>query len=77
MVSRYETGITISRGVEAMRTWLLKLEAMAAAVAFAEQGEWKMAQGIMDEADREQAQRQHIGGQRKDQRSRKQGSYRV
>ncbi len=41
-----------------MRTWLLKLEAMAAAVAFAEQGEWQMAQGIMEESDRERAQRQ-------------------
>ena len=60
-----------------MRTWLLKLEAIAAAVAFAEQGEWQMAQGVMDEADRERAQRQNLGGQRKDQRPRKQGSYRV
>ena len=65
MVSKYETGITISRGVETMKTWLSKLEAMAAAVAFAEQGEWKMAQGIMDDADRERAQRQHVGGPKK------------
>ena len=60
-----------------MRTWLAKLEAMAAAVAFAEQGEWQAAQGIMDEADRERAQKQTQLGRRKDQRTRKQTNYRV
>lgn len=60
-----------------MRTWLSKLEAMAAAVAFAEQAEWRMAQGIMDEADRERVQKQNHLTRRQDQRARKQTNYRV
>jgi hypothetical protein len=30
--------------------WIRKLEAMAAAVAFAEQGEWRMAGSILEES---------------------------
>jgi hypothetical protein len=33
-----------------MRTWLQKLERMAAAVAFAEEGEWQMASGILQDS---------------------------
>jgi len=33
-----------------MLSWIRKLEAMAAAVAFAEQGEWLMASSILDES---------------------------
>ncbi|MCL5123812.1 MAG: hypothetical protein M1511_04795 [Deltaproteobacteria bacterium] len=32
-----------------MRTWLQKLERMAAATAFAEEGEWQMAQSVIEE----------------------------
>jgi len=32
-----------------MRYWLQKLEAMAAAVAFAEEGEWRTARSILNE----------------------------
>ena len=35
-----------------MRTWLQKLERMAAAAAFAEEGEWQMARDILQESER-------------------------
>ncbi len=35
-----------------MRTWFQKLEKMAAAVAFAEEGEWKMASSLLQEPER-------------------------
>ncbi len=35
-----------------MRTWLQKLEKMAAAAAFAEEGEWQMARGVLQEPER-------------------------
>ncbi len=35
-----------------MRTWLQKLERMAAAVAFAEEGEWQMASGILQDSEK-------------------------
>ncbi len=33
-----------------MRTWLQKLERMAAAAAFAEEGEWQMARDVLQES---------------------------
>ncbi|MGC8660028.1 MAG: hypothetical protein ACP5U1_13240 [Desulfomonilaceae bacterium] len=35
-----------------MRTWLQKLERMAAATAFAEAGEWQMAKSMVDESEK-------------------------
>ncbi|MBI4964039.1 MAG: hypothetical protein HY913_12240 [Desulfomonile tiedjei] len=35
-----------------MKSWRKKLEAMAAAVAFAEAGEWQTARTVLEEADR-------------------------
>jgi len=40
-----------------MRTWLQKLERMAAAVAFAEEGEWQMARGILQDSEKRPAAR--------------------
>jgi hypothetical protein len=41
-----------------MRNWLRKLEAMAAAVAFAEEGEWQMARSILPVSDQRAAKRE-------------------
>ncbi|MBI5248330.1 MAG: hypothetical protein HY912_02445 [Desulfomonile tiedjei] len=41
-----------------MRGWIRKLEAIAAAAAFAEQGEWQMARSILHESEKRTAQRQ-------------------
>ncbi len=35
-----------------MRTWLQKLERMAAAAAFAEEGEWQMARDVIQESEK-------------------------
>lgn len=35
-----------------MRSWLKRFEVMAAAVAFAEEGEWQEARGILNETRR-------------------------
>ncbi|AFM23442.1 hypothetical protein [Desulfomonile tiedjei] len=35
-----------------MRNWLKRFEVMAAAVAFAEEGEWQEARGILNETQR-------------------------
>lgn len=40
-----------------MRTWLQKLEKMAVAAAFAEEGEWQMARGILHESEKRSAAR--------------------
>ena len=59
-----------------MRNWLRKLEAMAAAVAFAEEGEWRMAESIIENAEPKREKKSAELSQRRDQRARKQ-SYRV
>jgi hypothetical protein len=59
-----------------MRNWLRKLEAMAVAAAFAEEGEWKMAESVMEDAEPKRAKNSAELSQRRDQRARKQ-SYRV
>ncbi|MDR3605468.1 MAG: hypothetical protein P4L38_12620 [Syntrophaceae bacterium] len=41
-----------------MRTWLQKLERMAAAAAFAEEGEWQMARDILQESERRSVARE-------------------
>jgi hypothetical protein len=40
-----------------MREWLRKLELVAVGVAFAEQGEWRMAQSVVNECNRRPAKR--------------------
>ncbi len=35
-----------------MRTWFQKLERMAAAAAFAEEGEWRTARSVMEESEK-------------------------
>lgn len=47
-----------------MRTWRMKLEALAAAVAFAECGEWSTAAKIAKEYDRVAPKRDHKDDQR-------------
>jgi hypothetical protein len=59
-----------------MRNWLRKLEAMAAAVGFAEEGEWETAQGIVQESGLDRKSKVNAVSKRSDQRLRKQ-SYRV
>ncbi|MBI5569596.1 MAG: hypothetical protein HY914_06580 [Desulfomonile tiedjei] len=59
-----------------MRNWLRKLEVMAAAVAFAEEGEWKMAESILEGAEPKRVQKGADLSKRHDQRARKQ-PYRV
>lgn len=41
-----------------MRGWIQKLEAMAAAVTFAERGEWETARTILNESQRRTTQKQ-------------------
>lgn len=41
-----------------MRTWLQKLEKMAAAAAFAEEGEWQMARDMLQESERRSVARE-------------------
>lgn len=41
-----------------MRKWLQKLEAMAVAAAFAEEGEWQAARGILHESEKRIGDRQ-------------------
>ncbi|MGC8604312.1 MAG: hypothetical protein ACP5VS_11570 [Desulfomonilaceae bacterium] len=41
-----------------MRKWLQKIEKMAAAVAFAEEGEWRMATSILQESDDKRSARE-------------------
>jgi hypothetical protein len=55
-----------------MRNWLLKLEAMAAAVAFAEQSEWDMARGVMQETERKRTVNESGVVKRSEQRTRRQ-----
>ncbi len=40
-----------------MRTWFQKLERMAAAAAFAEEGEWQMARDVLQESGKRPAAR--------------------
>jgi hypothetical protein len=40
-----------------MLSWIRKLEAMATAVAFAEQAEWRMASSILEESKRRTTQK--------------------
>ncbi len=57
-----------------MRNWLKKLEAMAAAAAFAEEGEWKTASGIYTESSKKRP----LQSERKTTRTRvREQSYRV
>jgi len=41
-----------------MLNWLRKLEAMAAAAAFAEEGEWQTARRILHESEKRQTNRE-------------------
>lgn len=41
-----------------MRYWMQKLEAMAAAVAFAEEGEWQTARSILNECKKRTARQE-------------------
>ena len=59
-----------------MRNWVRKLEAMAAAVAFAEEAEWKMAESILESAEPKRVKMAAALSKRHDQRARKQ-LYRV
>ncbi len=59
-----------------MRNWLKKLELMAAAVAFAEEGEWKTAESILEGAEPKRMKKGADVPKRRDQRARK-PSYRA
>jgi hypothetical protein len=41
-----------------MRQWLRKLETIAAAAAFAEEGQWKMARDILNEPQKRREKRE-------------------
>jgi hypothetical protein len=59
-----------------MRNWVRKLEAMAAAVAFAEQGEWQAAQDIVQDGELKRASRVDELSKRPDRTARR-PAYRV
>jgi hypothetical protein len=59
-----------------MREWLRKLEAMAVATAFAEEGEWQMAGKILQESEERPEKRETERVSRPRTRVREQ-SYRV
>lgn len=59
-----------------MRNWLRKLEAMAAAIAFAEEGEWRTARSILPVSDQRALRRESDRVKRPRPRVR-QTSYRV
>jgi hypothetical protein len=42
-----------------MRSWLRRFEMIAAAVAFAEEGEWQEARGILNETQRKSQLQNH------------------
>jgi hypothetical protein len=59
-----------------MREWLRKLEAMAVATAFAEEGEWQMAGKILHESEERTEKRETERARQPRTRAREQ-SYRV
>lgn len=59
-----------------MRNWLKKFEAVAVAAAFAEEGQWMTALGVLDEHDDRKANRESDRKRRPVSRTREQ-SYRA
>ncbi len=54
-----------------MRSWIAKFEAMAMAIAFAEQGEWQMAKSLLRRAVGRPTQRATDNTKRPEYRTRK------
>lgn len=59
-----------------MRTWLRKLEALAVAAAFAEEGEWQAAGSILRESEKRETMRESLRVRQSRTRAREQ-SYRA
>lgn len=54
-----------------MRTWREKLQAMAVAISFAEEGEWEAASTFLNEPDRDEANTAVVQAPRTEQKPRK------